>query len=101
MNRNTDQYKKRNTNIIADYKAKMDFIALANKYKITKNRILQILNANGVRDRKWTKMGLNGEMKILKLYAKGLSKSEIGRQVGVSRERVRQIIAEHATERKN
>jgi DNA-directed RNA polymerase specialized sigma subunit len=98
---NNKNYEKRNARIIIDYKAGMDFIALSNKYEVTKNRILQILNDKGVRTRKWTKMGSKGKLNIIKLYAKGLSKSEIGRMVGVSRERVRQIIAEHDAERKN
>ena len=65
---------------------------LAEKYNLTENRISQVLTEFGARSPKWRKMTPETRRKIFLLEKKGLSKAEIGRKIGVSRERVRQIL---------
>ena len=86
--------KKRDGKIIAGYKQGYSISRLAKKYNLTENRISQIVTGAGVRQRKWRKMRPESRKLIFRLFKKGLSKAEIGRHVGVTRERVRQILAE-------
>lgn len=69
---------------------------LAEKYNLTENRISQVLTAYGARKPKWRKMSKETRRTIFQLQKKGFSKAEIGRKVGVSRERVRQILQAQA-----
>ena len=84
--------KKRDEKVVRDYKQGYTMKRLAQKYGLTENRISQILTASGARQPKWRKMSAEKKKAIFQLQRKGLSKAEIGRQVGVSRERVRQIL---------
>jgi len=91
-----DSLKKRNEKVIRDYQQGYTIDRLAEKYNLTENRISQILTAHGARQPKWRKMSEETRQTIFKLQKKGLSKAEIGRKVGVSRERVRQILQQEA-----
>lgn len=84
--------RKRDEKVVRDYKQGYTMKRLAQKYGLTENRISQILTASGAREPKWRKMSDEKKRTIFQLQRKGLSKAEIGRQVGVSRERVRQIL---------
>jgi DNA-binding CsgD family transcriptional regulator len=84
--------RKRDRRIAGEYLDGCSITRLAIKYGLTENRISQILVADGARQRKWRKMRPENRKLIFRLFKKGLSKAEIGRQVGVSRERVRQIL---------
>jgi len=88
--------KKRDDKVVRDYKQGYSIKRLAGKYDLTENRISQILTAHGAREPKWRKMSEEKRRTIFQLQSKGLSKAEIGRQVGVSRERVRQILQQGA-----
>ncbi len=87
-----DSLKRRNERVIRDYQQGYSLRRLATKYNLTENRISQILTAAGAREPKWRKMSKETRRTIFKLQKAGLSKAEIGRKVGVSRERVRQIL---------
>jgi DNA-directed RNA polymerase sigma subunit (sigma70/sigma32) len=84
--------KKRDERVLNDYQRGVSNKELARKYRLTENRISQILTANGARKPKWRKMGEDKRRTIFQLEKSGLSKAEIGRRIGVSRERVRQIL---------
>ena len=88
--------KKRDERVVRDYEQGYSIKRLAEKYRLTENRISQILTAHNARQPKWRKMSLEQRQVIFQLDKKGLSKAEIGRQVGVSRERVRQILQQGA-----
>ena len=83
---------KRDEKVVRDYQQGYAIRRLAQKYGLTENRISQILTASGARQPKWRKMSAEKRKTIFQLQRKGLSKAEIGRQIGVSRERVRQIL---------
>jgi hypothetical protein len=85
-------YSRRDREIIKDYRLGYSVRQLAQKNALTDNRILQILNESGARRQKWRKMSSQKKEDVFKLWKDGLSKAEIGRCVGVSRERVRQIL---------
>ena len=68
-----DALRRRNEKVVRDYEQGYMIKRLAEKYNLTENRISQILTAY-----------------------RALSKAEIGRKVGVSRERVRQILQTEA-----
>lgn len=84
--------KKRDEKIVREYRRDCSIGRLAKKYGLTQNRISQILLAGGARKPKWRKMSDEKKGTIFQLERKGFSKAEIGRQVGISRERVRQIL---------
>ena len=88
--------RKRDERVLGDYQRGVSTKELAGKYRLTENRISQILTAKGARKPKWRKMSQDKRQVIFRLEKKGLSKAEIGRQVGVSRERVRQILQQGA-----
>ncbi len=88
--------KRRDDRVIRDYQQGYGIKRLSQKYGLTENRISQILTSNGAREPKWRKMSDEKRKVIFQLQRKGLSKAEIGRQVGVSRERVRQILQQGA-----
>jgi DNA-binding NarL/FixJ family response regulator len=87
---------KRNEKIVRDFKQGYSVVRLAGKYSLTENRISQVLTEFGARRPKWRKMSSETRRKIFMLEKKGLSKAEIGRKIGVSRERVRQILQQGA-----
>jgi DNA-directed RNA polymerase sigma subunit (sigma70/sigma32) len=87
-----DSLKKRDERVLRDYMQGYAPKRLAGKYNLTENRISQILTSHGARRPKWRKMSEETRLKIFQLQEKGFSKAEIGRKVGVSRERVRQIL---------
>ena len=87
-----DALSRRNERVIRDFAQGYTVERLAEKYTLTENRISQILTAFGARQPKWKKMSDKARWTIFQLQKKGLSKAEIGRKVGVSRERVRQIL---------
>lgn len=87
---------KRNERIVRDFDQGYSLKRLAEKYNLTENRVSQVLTANGARKPKWKKMSPETRRVIFLLNKKGLSKAEIGRKVGVSRERVRQILQQGA-----
>jgi hypothetical protein len=87
-----DSLNRRNERMVRDFAQSYSVQRLAKKYNLTDNRISQVLTAFGVRQPKWKKMSDETRLTIFKLQKKGLSKAEIGRKVGVSRERVRQIL---------
>ena len=91
-----DVLRRRNEKVVRDYEQGYMIKRLAEKYNLTENRISQILTAFGVRKPKWHKMSKETRRTIFQLKKKGLSKAEIGRKVGVSRERVRQILQTEA-----
>jgi DNA-directed RNA polymerase sigma subunit (sigma70/sigma32) len=84
--------RSRNEKVVEDYRSGDSIRELADKYGVTVGRISQILVEAGARLPRWSRMTSNQRRLIHKLDSKGLSKSEIGRQVGVSRTRVRQIL---------
>ena len=88
--------KKRDERVLNDYQRGVSNKELAKKYRLTENRISQILTANGARKPKWRKMSEDKRRAIFQLEKSGLSKAEIGRRIGVSRERVRQILQQGA-----
>ena len=87
-----ESLEKRNDKIVRDFKQGYSIGRLAEKYNLTENRISQVLTEFGARRPKWRKMTPATRRKIFQLEKKGLSKAEIGRKIGVSRERVRQIL---------
>ena len=91
-----DALKRRNAKVVRDYDQGYTIRRLAEKYNLTENRISQVLTAFGARKPKWRKMTKETRRTIFQLEKKGLSKAEIGRKVGVSRERVRQILQTEA-----
>ncbi|HUU26823.1 MAG TPA: sigma factor-like helix-turn-helix DNA-binding protein [archaeon] len=91
-----DSLKKRDDKVVRDYSQGYTTKRLADKYSLTENRISQILTCYGARKPKWRKMSEETRRTIFQLEKKGLSKAEIGRKVGVSRERVRQILQQGA-----
>lgn len=91
-----DSLKKRDEKVLRDYKQGYSVKRIADKYSLTENRISQILTICGARRPKWRKMSEETRRTIFKLQEAGLSKAEIGRKVGVSRERVRQILQQGA-----
>ena len=93
---NRNFLRKRDVRVLGDYQRGVSTKELARKYRLTENRISQILTAKGARKPKWRKMSQGKRQVIFQLEKKGLSKAEIGRQVGVSRERVRQILQQGA-----
>ena len=84
--------RNRNGKVVEDYRSGGSIRDLADKYGVTEGRISQILVEEGARLPRWSRMTSRQRRMIYKLDRKGLSKSEIGRQVGVSRTRVRQIL---------
>ncbi|MCE5271002.1 hypothetical protein LLH00_06925 [bacterium] len=84
--------RNRNEKVVKDYKLGNSIREIADKYGVTVGRISQILVEEGARSPRWSRMTSRQRKLIYKLDRKGLSKSEIGRQVGVSRTRVRQIL---------
>jgi len=100
---NLEKRKKldtRDNKIIFDYKQGLFIETIAKKYHLTKNRVFQILEKKEVRQRSWIKMNREKHSEILILFNSGVNKAEIGRRIGVSRERIRQIIEEHKLENK-
>ena len=93
---NRNSLRKRDERVLNDYQRGVSTGELAKKYRLTENRISQILTARGARKPKWRKMSQDKRQVIFQLGKKGLSKAEIGRRVGVSRERVRQILQQEA-----
>ncbi len=91
-----DALRRRNEKVVRDYEQGYMIKRLAEKYNLTENRISQILTAYRARKPKWRKMSKETRRTIFQLQKKGLSKAEIGRKVGVSRERVRQILQTEA-----
>ena len=91
-----DSLRRRNEKVIRDYEQGYTIKNLARKYNLTENRISQVLTAYGARRPKWRKMSRETRRTIFQLEKKGFSKAEIGRKVGVSRERVRQILQTEA-----
>ncbi len=87
-----ESLERRNDKIVRDYKQGYSIIRLADKYDLTENRISQVLTEFGARRPKWRKMKPETRKQIFQLEKKGMSKAEIGRKIGVSRERVRQIL---------
>ena len=65
---------------------------IAKYYQLTAERVRQILNEAGVRKPKWTWSSTEKIEKIFQLLATGMSQSAIGREVGLSRERIRVIL---------
>lgn len=88
--------KKRDEKMVRDYKQGHSIEYLAKKHHLVEGRISQILITHNARQPKWRKMNQEQRQVIFRLYKKGLSKAEIGRQVGLSRERVRQILQQNA-----
>lgn len=91
-----ESLEKRNEKIVRDFKQGYSLSRLAEKYNLTENRISQVLTEFGARRPKWRKMTPKTRRWIFQLEKKGLSKAEIGRKIGVSRERVRQILQQGA-----
>jgi len=91
-----ESLEKRNERILRDFDQGYSLKRLAEKYNLTENRISQVLTSSGARQPKWKKMSPETRRIIFQLDKKGLSKAEIGRKVGVSRERVRQILQQDA-----
>jgi len=87
-----ESLERRNERIVCDYKKGHSIERLADKYDLTESRISQVLNKFGARRPKWRKLTLAARSWIFLLEKEGLSKAEIGRKIGVSRERVRQIL---------
>ncbi len=87
-----ESLERRNDKIVRDFKQGYAIGRLADKYDLTENRISQVLTEFGARRPKWRKMTPETRRKIFLLEKRGLSKAEIGRKIGVSRERVRQIL---------
>ena len=85
--------EKRNERIVHDFQGGRPIPFLAAIHNLTENRVSQILKANGARKPKWKKMSAESRQRIFKLAKTGITKAEIGRKVGVSRERVRQILS--------
>ncbi|MEA2064109.1 MAG: hypothetical protein U9P14_10455 [Gemmatimonadota bacterium] len=88
--------KKRDDQVLNDYNQGKSTKELAVKYGLTENRISQILTARGARKPKWRKMSKEKRSVIFQLEKRGFSKAEIGRRIGVSRERVRQMLQQGA-----
>ncbi len=80
----------RNSEICMEYQAGVAVCDLAEKYGKTQTRIRQILKP--VREPKWKKKPLEVYAKIVEMWRSGMSGAAIGREVGLSRERVRQIL---------
>ncbi|HUU27663.1 MAG TPA: sigma factor-like helix-turn-helix DNA-binding protein [archaeon] len=87
-----ESLERRNDSIVHDFRQGYTIGRLADKYNLTENRISQVLIEFGARRPKWRKMTPEARRRILLLEKEGLSKAEIGRKIGVSRERVRQIL---------
>jgi len=87
-----DWLTRRNERMVREFARGYSVQRLAKKYNLTENRISQVLIASGARQPKWRKMSEKARWTIFQLQKIGLSKAEIGRQIGVSRERVRQIL---------
>jgi len=87
-----DTLNSRNERMIRDFSQGYSIELLAKTYNLTESRISQVLTASGARQPKWRKMSDDAHRTIFRLQKNGLSKAEIGRKVGVSRERVRQIL---------
>ncbi len=91
---NASRLRSRNEKVAKEYRSGDSIRELADKYGVTVGRISQILVEAGARLPRWSRMNSHQRRLIHKLDGKGLSKSEISRQVGVSRTRVRQILQE-------
>ena len=91
-NGNRYSLARRNERIVREFNRGYTLQRLAKKYNLTENRISQVLIASGARQPKWKKMSDKSRWAIFQLEKDGLSKAEIGRIIGVSRERVRQIL---------
>jgi len=87
-----ESLERRNDSIVRDFKQGYTINRLAGKYDLTENRISQVLIEFGAHKPKWRKMTPEARRLIFLLEKNGLSKAEIGRKIGVSRERVRQIL---------
>ncbi len=80
----------RNSEICMEFQAGVAVCDLAEKYGKTQTRIRQILKS--VREPKWKKKPPEVYAKIFELLVEGKSQAAIGREVGLSRERIRQIL---------
>lgn len=85
-------FVQRDLQLIRDRKHGLNLDQLSAKYKISHNRVNQILTEYGERRKRWSKMAPETRLEILQLHLAGKSNAEIARLFGVSRERVRQII---------
>ena len=82
----------RDKKIISGFKKGHSIPHLAKVFSLTPNRVSQILINHGAREPKWRKMTLKKRNSVFQLRKKGLSHSAIGRKLGVTRERIRQIL---------
>lgn len=86
------ELEKRNRGIVRDFKEGRSVEFLAAIHNMTENWISRILIDHKARQPKWRKMGQIKRRMVFRLQKKGFSKAEIGRRVGVTRERARQIL---------
>jgi len=84
--------RQRNEQIILEFRRGSSIKFLAAKNGVTDNRIHQILTSSGTRAPKWHKMNQENRARVFELRGQGLSQAEIGRKIGVTRERIRQIL---------
>lgn len=82
----------RNEKIVKEYEEGISIGEISVRHDLTPGRVSQILGEHGAREPRWNRMTNRQRRLVLKLGRKGLSKSEIGRRVGISRTRVRQIL---------
>ena len=90
----SDSLSLRNEQIAREFYNGHSLKSLAKKHSLSENRISQVLTAHGARQPKWRKMSTENRRLVFQMQKKGLSKAAIGRKVGVSRERVRQILSQ-------
>ena len=89
--------ERRDRQLVRDYKRGCPVPVLAKRYDLSEVRINQILFECGARQPKWRKIDMYTRAVIFDRAAQGYKYAEIGREVGVSRERIRQILNEEAS----
>ena len=83
---------ERNKQLADMYAEGYMYETIASAFGITKTRVIQILNGLGVRKPKWRWSKPDTVEKIYQMKVEDRSQAVIGREVGLSRERIRQIL---------
>ncbi len=91
-----DNIKERDQAIVKDFRCKMTVAALAEKYGLSQNGILLILERNGARKR--CSKGLTPHARhqgeaVFSMLKHGMTQQEIAKVLGTSQSRISQIIA--------
>ena len=83
---------ERNKQLADMYAEGAMYETMALAFGITTTRVIQILNRLGVRKPKWRWASAETVEKIYQMKVEDRSQAVIGREVGLSRERIRQIL---------